>query len=215
MTGLTVHVHAEYTVAFADALVTIPRGSLPSSVPITVRGRHYLPPPSSTARRAWVMWSPSRASAGSATWPSSTRARRASAPWPSRAAARSRPFGAARSPPRLHRHRHRGRRQGPQGGVGGAKVVIVHRAQRQGHPGARRRPRPRPARWSSSRARARRWSRLPCSRRRLAVRGWVAEGPHDTDETVRFSVLTNVQPLVEVFPLDISYRGLPAHDEGW
>jgi propanol-preferring alcohol dehydrogenase len=37
---------------------------------------------------------------------------------------------------------------------------------------------------------------------RLAVRGWVAEGPHDTDATVRFSVLQNIQPLVEVFPLE-------------
>jgi propanol-preferring alcohol dehydrogenase len=37
---------------------------------------------------------------------------------------------------------------------------------------------------------------------RFGVRGWVAEGPRDTDETVRFSVLTQVQPLVETFPLE-------------
>lgn len=38
---------------------------------------------------------------------------------------------------------------------------------------------------------------------RLTVRGWVAEnGARDIDATVRFSVLTNVQPMIETFPLE-------------
>lgn len=38
---------------------------------------------------------------------------------------------------------------------------------------------------------------------RLAVRGWVAEeGARDIDATVRFSVLSGVEPLIETFPLE-------------
>ncbi|ATB41743.1 hypothetical protein CYFUS_007213 [Cystobacter fuscus] len=38
---------------------------------------------------------------------------------------------------------------------------------------------------------------------RLSVRGWVAEeGARDIDATVRFSVLTGVEPLIELFPLE-------------
>jgi propanol-preferring alcohol dehydrogenase len=36
---------------------------------------------------------------------------------------------------------------------------------------------------------------------RKSVRGWVAQGPGDIDETVRFSVLTQVAPTIETFPL--------------
>jgi D-arabinose 1-dehydrogenase-like Zn-dependent alcohol dehydrogenase len=38
--------------------------------------------------------------------------------------------------------------------------------------------------------------------RRMAVRGWVSDGPRDIDATVRFSRLTGVQPRVETFPLE-------------
>ncbi|MFY0573192.1 hypothetical protein ACN28S_01435 [Cystobacter fuscus] len=38
---------------------------------------------------------------------------------------------------------------------------------------------------------------------RLSVRGWVAEdGARDIDATVRFSVLTGVEPLIELFSLE-------------
>ncbi len=36
---------------------------------------------------------------------------------------------------------------------------------------------------------------------RKSVRGWVAQGPGDIEETVRFSVLTHVEPTIETFPL--------------
>lgn len=38
--------------------------------------------------------------------------------------------------------------------------------------------------------------------RRMAVRGWVSDGPRDIDATVRFSRMTGVQARVEAFPLE-------------
>ena len=38
---------------------------------------------------------------------------------------------------------------------------------------------------------------------RLSVRGWVAEnGALDIADTVRFSVLSGIEPLIETFPLE-------------
>jgi propanol-preferring alcohol dehydrogenase len=37
---------------------------------------------------------------------------------------------------------------------------------------------------------------------RKTVRGWVAEGPPDIADTVRFSVREQIRPMIEVFPLD-------------
>jgi hypothetical protein len=45
------------------------------------------------------------------------------------------------------------------------------------------------------------------------IQGWASGTPADAEDTLRFSELTGVRPMIETYPLEKAARGLRANDE--